>query len=162
MMPPADRIHEQNEPDPGRVVHTRQEAGSNDFLAVGPALHILQLNVEGLSAAKYSIIRDTAERHNVKSAPQSHMAGIYSDCSIREIINNMHPGFCACPGACSWLACCALLVLLCYCSCAFLLLILIFFPVVYIPFMCPVCFSVYVCACDLSSLGPTRGALNAA
>jgi len=48
MMPPADRIREQNEQDPGRVMHTRQEAGSSDFLAVGPALHILQLNVEGL------------------------------------------------------------------------------------------------------------------
>ena len=33
MMPPADRIREQNEHDPGRVAHTRQEAGSNDFLA---------------------------------------------------------------------------------------------------------------------------------
>jgi len=63
MMPPADRIHEQNEQDPGRVTHTRQEAGSNDFLAVGPALRILQLNVEGFSAAKRSIIRDVAERH---------------------------------------------------------------------------------------------------
>ena len=31
-MPPADRIREHNEQDPGRVAHTRQEAGSNDFL----------------------------------------------------------------------------------------------------------------------------------
>ena len=45
-MPPADRIREQNEQDPGRVAHTRQEAGSSDFLAVGPTLRILQLNVE--------------------------------------------------------------------------------------------------------------------
>ena len=59
MMPPADRIREQNEQDPGRVTHTRQEAGSNDFLAVGPALRVLQLNVEGLSAAKRSIIRES-------------------------------------------------------------------------------------------------------
>ena len=36
MMPPADRIREQNEQDKGRVAHARQEAGSNDFLAVGP------------------------------------------------------------------------------------------------------------------------------
>jgi len=65
MMPPADRIREHNEQDPGRVAHTRQEAGSSDFLAVGPALRILQLNVEGLSAAKRScIIRNIAERHN--------------------------------------------------------------------------------------------------
>ena len=65
MTPPADRICEQNEQDPGRVAHTRQEAGSNDFLAIGPALRILQLVVEGLSTAKRSVIRDIAERHNV-------------------------------------------------------------------------------------------------
>jgi len=41
MMPSADRIREQNEQDPGRVAHARQEAGSGDFLAVGPALCIL-------------------------------------------------------------------------------------------------------------------------
>jgi len=40
-MPPVDRIHEQNEQDPGRVAHTRQEAGSTDFLAVSLALRIL-------------------------------------------------------------------------------------------------------------------------
>jgi len=65
MTPPADRIREQNGQDPGRVAHTRQEAGSSDFLAVGPALYILQLSVEGLSAAKRSIIRHIADRHNV-------------------------------------------------------------------------------------------------
>ena len=64
-MSPADRIREHNEQDPGRVAHTRQKAGSNDFLEVGPALRILQLNVEGLSAAKRYIIRDIAVRHNV-------------------------------------------------------------------------------------------------
>ena len=37
MMPPADRIREQSEQDPGRVAHARQEAGSNDFLAVSPS-----------------------------------------------------------------------------------------------------------------------------
>ena len=58
-MPPTDRTHEHNEQDPGRVAHTRQEAGPS---AVGPALRILQLNVEGFSAAKRSIIRDMAER----------------------------------------------------------------------------------------------------
>ena len=51
-MRPADRIREQNEQDPGRVAHTWQEAVFTDSLAVGPALRILQLNVEGLSAAK--------------------------------------------------------------------------------------------------------------
>jgi len=64
-MSPADRIHEQNEQDPGRVVHTRQEAGPSDFLAADPALHIIQLNMEGLSAAKRFIIRDISERHSV-------------------------------------------------------------------------------------------------
>jgi len=34
---------------------------TNDFLAVGPALYILQLKVKGLFAAKRSIIRDIAE-----------------------------------------------------------------------------------------------------
>jgi len=67
MMPPADRIREQNEQDPDRVTHTRQEAGSTDFLAVGPA----QLNVEGLSAAKRSIVRHIAERHDVESTPRN-------------------------------------------------------------------------------------------
>jgi len=50
-------------PVESRTLQTRP--GSNDFLAVGPALRILQLNVEGLSAAKRScIIRDIAEKHN--------------------------------------------------------------------------------------------------
>ena len=83
MMPPAGRIREQNEQDPGRVTHTRQEAGSNDFLAVGPALRVLQLNVEGLSAAERSIIRESTPW---SGRWRSHMAGIYSDCSTREII----------------------------------------------------------------------------
>jgi len=66
MMPPADPVREQNEQDPGRIAHIRQEAGSNDFLAVGPALPAHpQRNVEGLSAAKHSIIRNIADRHNV-------------------------------------------------------------------------------------------------
>jgi len=68
-MPPADRIREQNKQDPGRVMHTRQEAGSTDFLAVGPALRVLQLNVEGLSAAKHSIIRHIAETQRRRHLP---------------------------------------------------------------------------------------------
>ena len=55
---------------------------TNDFLAVGPALYILQLKVKGLSAAKRSIIRDIAEG----GWWRSHVAGIYSDWSTREII----------------------------------------------------------------------------
>jgi len=53
MMPPTDRIREQNEQDPGRVTHTRQEAGPNDFLAVDPALCSLHLNVEGLGSQAF-------------------------------------------------------------------------------------------------------------
>ena len=38
----------------GSCSHTRQEVESSDFLAIGPALRILQLNVEGLFVAKHS------------------------------------------------------------------------------------------------------------
>jgi hypothetical protein len=41
------------------------EQATSDFLAIGPALRVLQLNVEGLSAAKREIIRDLAKRHKV-------------------------------------------------------------------------------------------------
>jgi len=34
----------------------------DDFLAIGPALRIMQLNVEGLSAAKREVISSIAER----------------------------------------------------------------------------------------------------
>ena len=47
MIPSADQII-----DPGRRPgKAHLGTGTNDFLAVGPALRILQLNVEGLSAA---------------------------------------------------------------------------------------------------------------
>jgi len=35
------------------------------FQAVGPALCIMQLNVEGLSAAKRSVIQSLAESHHI-------------------------------------------------------------------------------------------------
>jgi len=35
------------------------------FQAVGPALHIMQLNVEGLSAAKRCVIQSLAETHHI-------------------------------------------------------------------------------------------------
>ena len=79
-MSPADRIREQNEQDPSRVAHTRQEAGSNGFLAVSPAMRILQLNVEGLSVAKRSIIRNVAERHNV-NVSCLQKTGVDADCA---------------------------------------------------------------------------------
>ena len=54
MMPPADRIHK----DPGRQRPRKHPSNvaDHDFQAVGPALRILQLNVEGLSPAKRGII----------------------------------------------------------------------------------------------------------
>ena len=70
-MPPADWIRQQNEQNPGRVAHTRQEAGSSDFPAIVASLRILQLNMEALSAARRSIIQDIAERHNVESTPRA-------------------------------------------------------------------------------------------
>jgi len=45
MMPPADRIHEQNEQDPSRVMQNTEEDVSNEFLAVGLAVRILQLYI---------------------------------------------------------------------------------------------------------------------
>jgi len=47
MMPPADRIY-----DPGQGAKKDLTDAGDDFLAIGPALRIMQLNVEGLSAAK--------------------------------------------------------------------------------------------------------------
>jgi len=63
MMPPADRIQE--EQDPGPAATDSREAREDDFQAIGPALRILQLNVEALSAAKRSVIHTIADRHNI-------------------------------------------------------------------------------------------------
>jgi len=89
-MPPADRIREHNEQDPGRVAHTRQEAGPS---AVGPALRILQLNVEGLSAAKRSTIRDIAERHNVVFTALVKQINNNSERKCAENYNKWHNTF---------------------------------------------------------------------
>ena len=51
MMPPADRID-----DPGQGVKKDLTETGDDFLAIGLALRIMQLNVEGLSAAKREVI----------------------------------------------------------------------------------------------------------
>jgi hypothetical protein len=45
ILPPADRIHQ----DPGQCANRDPLNTDHDFLAIGPALRILQLNVEGLS-----------------------------------------------------------------------------------------------------------------
>jgi len=60
MMPPADRIY-----DPGQGVKKDLTDTSDDFLAIGPALWIMQLNVEGLSAAKREVISSIAERQKI-------------------------------------------------------------------------------------------------
>ena len=52
MMPPADRIYDPHE---GATKKDLTDTG-DDFLAIGPALRIMQLNVEGLSAAKREVI----------------------------------------------------------------------------------------------------------
>lgn len=65
VMPRADQIRKQNEQDPGQVARIRQESGSTDFLAIGPALRILQLDVEGPFATRHSIIWDTTDGHNI-------------------------------------------------------------------------------------------------
>jgi len=48
MMPPADWIY-----DPGQGAKKDLTNTGNGFLAIGPALRIMQLNVEALSAAKH-------------------------------------------------------------------------------------------------------------
>jgi len=52
-MPSADQIQWL---DPGQRADKDPLDPATDFLAVGPSLRILQLNVEGLLAAKESII----------------------------------------------------------------------------------------------------------
>jgi len=60
MMPSADRIY-----DPSQGAKKDLTDTSHDFLAIGPALQIMQLNVEGLSAAKREVISSTAERQKI-------------------------------------------------------------------------------------------------
>ncbi len=62
MLPPASRIRM----DPGyRARKNPSDDADLDFLAVGSALRIMQLNVEGLSAAKRCVIQTLAEKHHV-------------------------------------------------------------------------------------------------
>jgi len=61
MMPPADRI----QVDPGLAASCHQDNRADDFLAISPALRILQLKVEGLSASKRSVIANIADRQNI-------------------------------------------------------------------------------------------------
>ena len=63
----ADQIREQRVEDPDRVANIRQEAGLDDFLAVGSAMRIIQLNVEGMPAAKRypGHCREAQRRHHL-------------------------------------------------------------------------------------------------
>jgi len=61
-IPPADRIFM----DPGHKARKNPFDNADlGFHAIGPALHIMQLNVEGLSAAKRHIIESLAEIHHI-------------------------------------------------------------------------------------------------
>ena len=59
-MPPADQIY-----DPGQGAKKHLTDTSDDFLAIGPALQIMQLNVEGLSASKREVISSIAESRKI-------------------------------------------------------------------------------------------------
>jgi len=55
-MPTADRLRQ----DPGHSASkTPFDVANRDFQVICPALRILQLNVEGFSAAKHGIIQAT-------------------------------------------------------------------------------------------------------
>ena len=60
MMLSADRIY-----DPGQGAKKGITDPGDDFLVIGPALQIMQLNVEGLSAAKHEVISSIAERQKI-------------------------------------------------------------------------------------------------
>ena len=61
-IPPADRITMDSS---HKARKDNADNANLDFQAVGPALHIMQLNVEGLSAAKRSFIQSLAEKHHI-------------------------------------------------------------------------------------------------
>ena len=62
MLPPAGRIPGT---DPGQDTNEDSHGTDHDFQAIGPALRILQLNVEGLSAAKRSVISSIADKEKI-------------------------------------------------------------------------------------------------
>ena len=75
MLPQAGRI--QDSGDPGQDKNEDLHGTDDDFLAVGPALRILQLNVEGLSAAKRSVISSIAvqEKIDIICLQETHVDG---------------------------------------------------------------------------------------
>ena len=75
MLPPAGRIPDSG--DPGQDKNEDLHGTDDDFLPVGPALRILQLNVEGLSAAKRSVISSIAvqEKIDIICLQETHVDG---------------------------------------------------------------------------------------
>jgi len=63
MLPPAGRILDGM--DPSQDTNEDPHGTDRDFQVVGPALRILQINVEGLSAAKRSVIRSIADKEKI-------------------------------------------------------------------------------------------------
>ena len=74
-MPVTGRIPDSG--DPGQDKNEDLHGTDDDFLAVGPALRILQLNVEGLSAAKRSFISSIAvqEKIDIICLQETHVDG---------------------------------------------------------------------------------------
>ena len=78
MMPPADQIHL----DPSQGARkVPSDTADLDFQAVSPALRILQLNVEGLSAAKRS------------NKPSAMFAGKKNKTLIKKTAKNSSPNY---------------------------------------------------------------------
>lgn len=87
----------QSDPDSRAQAPPRQ--GADSFQVIGPSLCILQLNVEGLSAAKRSALQEIAEQHKVDiiCLQETH---VDKDISSRFTINgfsllsyHLHPKF---------------------------------------------------------------------
>ena len=64
MLPPSDRIPNQDQ-NPGSSAKEDPHVPDRDFQVVGPALRILQLIVEGLSATKRSVISVIAGKQDI-------------------------------------------------------------------------------------------------
>ena len=63
MIQPAEPNPTPGATDPGSHFHDDPDKLDQHFLALGPALRIVQLNVEGLSAAKRDVISKIAAEH---------------------------------------------------------------------------------------------------
>jgi len=78
--------------DPGHKARKNPSDNANlGFQAVGPALRIMQLNVEGLSAAKRHIIQSLAEIHHIDviCLQETHVNDDKSDCLFHAYENQI-------------------------------------------------------------------------